>query len=169
MTSDPIGLDGGLNTYAYVGGNPLYWIDPYGLAYSPRGEHGLDWNGNPIIRNRVRRTPSGPAQICNTGFPITSGIPHTFLCANGSCGGYRPTGNPLFSDGTVDTDDQNYSNASCNEVPKKQCTEQQFDSCVERFISNHGPTGDKYNFFANNCGQWATTVIRICRSQCGNP
>ncbi|ODS24333.1 hypothetical protein AB835_03990 [Candidatus Endobugula sertula] len=35
ISNDPIGLYGGINTYVYANNDPLYYMDPYGLFFTP--------------------------------------------------------------------------------------------------------------------------------------
>ena len=69
VTSDPIGLRGGLNTFGYVGGNPLLYSDPTGesAAHAIRGS----W----AIGGHVGRRLIGPA--INAGISGIAGRPTT--------------------------------------------------------------------------------------------
>ncbi len=66
VTSDPIGLRGGLNTYAYVSNNPLRWIDPLGFVNVAPDSAGSSLPG---ATGRGGGSASAPVKIPGSPWP----------------------------------------------------------------------------------------------------
>jgi uncharacterized protein RhaS with RHS repeats len=71
IQSDPIGLQGGINTYAYVGSNPLSYSDPLGLDVYIGGHYAVGWLGYafaspPALHLSLQLVPNNPQDFAGS-------------------------------------------------------------------------------------------------------
>jgi RHS repeat-associated protein len=133
IQSDPIGLRGGLNLYAYVGGNPISLTDPLGLAYfAKRALRGLPW--------------LGPASCNPIDDFLNTEISHEQIFFED---GKSPANIGFFDDGTL------------KEEPNPtgfRCKSGQYNDCIMRKAVGSTPPPPNYCIIGRNCQTWAERV-----------
>ncbi|BAZ93608.1 uncharacterized protein FOKN1_1209 [Thiohalobacter thiocyanaticus] len=149
MTSDPIGLAGGLNTYLYAEGNPLIFTDAFGLD---------------TLQCRRNLSPLDHLPITIQPGPLF----HEFQCVGDTssgfhCRGLVPSGNPIDSPGLL-KEEENFDPKSCDAVNKE-------NDCVDRCIVDQWLNKDIPNYSVDlsagqNCQTYNSTNLSTCLAQC---
>jgi RHS repeat-associated protein len=151
--SDPIGLAGGINTYAYADGSPTTKTDPLGLAtyMCTKPLHALGGDG----------ARSGPDIWGNPLY-------HQYLCINDGKGGYTCGGqdqrgqkwyDPISGPGKPSND--KYDPQTCEQKePDNNCIEQ----CLLKKFAGPRP---RYGIpFGTDCQEWSDDALKDCQKQC---
>ncbi|MGH1456154.1 MAG: RHS repeat-associated core domain-containing protein [Alphaproteobacteria bacterium] len=74
ISSDPIGLNGGLNTFAYVGANPVMFIDPEGLTSVDTAGDILDDAAKGVSKGGIAGGILGGAKGATKNIPVLGSI-----------------------------------------------------------------------------------------------
>jgi len=151
IESDPIGLEGGLNSFAYAGSNPQRYTDPLGL-WVQRCARGLGDMNNP---------PKKPS-----GNPLR----HDYLSVSGQILSFQAGGNPLISRGKIDRENELPGNPKCTMI----CDSDEFDQYVFKAALEIGaPTyclwaypGTKvHRLGTRNCQTWVNDVLELAKQK----
>jgi len=139
--SDPIGLDGGLNTYAYVGGGPLTGEDPLGLAKfccRPLDSFVGRWPFNKRHCYVVADDGTRYSLFPRTRGGVRVGVPQVNV--------------------QEDPADPRGSGGECFDCPALDCIDQ--NSCLKTAFSSY-PVG-RYAEFGPNSNTFAEQLARQC-------